>query len=247
MWTHVKWFKSIYLVGLLAVSGATPANVLAEGARTPAAVDARDLIRKISSDEFTERETAQKELASAVAEQPQEMLPLLIMAQEKAEDPDVAFRLNEAVFSVYRTRVINKPRGFLGIRLANSILPKPQANGQPEILQVVDVLDIIPDSAAEASDLQIRDKILSVDGLSVGPDNPDGGFIEYIFSKPPGTEVKMRVWRFGQEFDTTIKLGLRPPDLPLPRTMTKTPDDLYQEWLDAARTAIKNGEPVTFD
>ena len=211
----------------------------------PSHDEIRKAISGLGTDSFIKRYTAQAHLTKMIDAHPQELLPYLLRDIPSAEDPEIQFRMNEVVFSLYRSRIINKPRGFLGIRLA----PTFMAPAQPgrELQQVIEVLDVIPDTAAAKADLQLRDRILLVDGLDVGPKNPKGGFIDYIYSRAPGTVVSLKIMRLNRVFDLDLPLGERPPDLPLRTSLQKSQDDLYRDWLEAAKVAVENGNPIVFE
>jgi hypothetical protein len=216
----------------------------------PGRVSAQDatwmgLVRGLSHESFAQRRLSQEGLGKLLNEQPEKWVPICLKTIDQTDEPDVDFRLNEVLFGLFRDRVLNKPRGFLGIRLSSSFIP-PQP-GKQQLVPCVDVLDIIPETAAAASDLRIGDKIYEVDGQDVGANNAQGGFIEYIYSRPPGHEVKFKVWRTGTTFETRVSLGLRPPDLPLSSFYQKSSGTYYREWLDRARAAAEAGEAIVFE
>ncbi|MFP6903916.1 MAG: PDZ domain-containing protein [Verrucomicrobiota bacterium] len=204
-----------------------------------------ELVRGLSHESFSHRRIAQEALGKLLTDQPEKWIPICLKTIDGTDEPDVEFRLNEVLFGLFRKRVLEKPRGFLGIRLNGSFLPPDQLNQQ--LVPCVDVLDIIPDTAAAGSILRIGDKIYEVDGEGVGANNPMGSFIAYIYSKRPDREVHFKVWRTGTKFEMKVSLGLRPVDLPISTIYQKSSGAYYREWLERARTAVEAGEAVVFE
>lgn len=66
---------------------------------------------------------------------------------------------------------------------------------------------VIPGSPAEKANLQMKDVILEVDGIEI---NEENDLSNLIIKKNVGDEVKMKVWRSGEEVEINVKLEEQP-------------------------------------
>lgn len=63
---------------------------------------------------------------------------------------------------------------------------------------------VIPGGPAEKAGLKVKDVILEVDGKKIGPDY---SLQRAIQDKQPGDQVKLKIWRSGEEIDVELELG----------------------------------------
>ncbi len=88
-------------------------------------------------------------------------------------------------------------RGYLGI----NVLDVPQASG-------VIVAQVITNSPAGIGGLKVKDVILSINEYRV---QNATGFQNYMAEQEPGTNLLLKVLRWGKTIDINIKAGVRPP------------------------------------
>jgi len=70
---------------------------------------------------------------------------------------------------------------------------------------------VVPESAAEAAGLREGDIITEVDGRKVTFERP---LDERITRYAPGDRIELTVLRNGEEYDVSVRLGVRPEELP---------------------------------
>ena len=97
-------------------------------------------------------------------------------------------------------------RGYLGVNIDDLDWEEAEAFGleSPDGALITQVRD---DSPSEEAGLKHGDVILEADGRKISNNR---GLIDYISSRPPGTEVSLKVWRNGKKVTKTVVLGERP-------------------------------------
>jgi serine protease Do len=104
-----------------------------------------------------------------------------------------------------RGRVI---RGWLGVTIQNVSEDLAKSLKMSEARGAL-VSDVNPDSPAEKAGVKPEDVVVAVDDQAI-EDNSD--LSRYIASLPPGTEVKLKVFRGGEEQRITVELGTFPDE-----------------------------------
>jgi serine protease Do len=97
-------------------------------------------------------------------------------------------------------------RGWLGVQIQAVTQDLAQSLGLDEPRGAL-VSDINPDSPAAKAGLQPGDVVLSADGRKV-EDQSD--LSSYVASRPPGSTVKLQVWRDAKERTVSVTLGTFP-------------------------------------
>lgn len=119
-------------------------------------------------------------------------------------------------------------RGYLGIYLQELTQPLADAMGLENTRGIL-IADVMKDSAAEEAGLEQGDIILQLDGNVV---RNTGVFRNEISSRPPGTQITLRILRDGKE------LEIRATTRTLEDEVAAGGDDLTRELLGATVSEI---------
>ena len=92
-----------------------------------------------------------------------------------------------------------------------------------QVPQGILVYTVTEDGPAHAADLRINDVILSYDGITAGATTD---FVAYVGAMEVGDQVKLRIWRDGQEQELYVTVG------DLNQIGTKILNDEYADLLD---------------
>lgn len=92
-----------------------------------------------------------------------------------------------------------------------------------QVPQGILVYTVTEDGPAHAADLRINDVILSYDGITAGATTD---FVAYVGAMEVGNQVKLRIWRDGQEQELYVTVG------DLNQIGTKILNDEYADLLD---------------
>ena len=92
-----------------------------------------------------------------------------------------------------------------------------------QVPQGILVYTVTEDGPAHAADLRINDVILSYDGITAGATTD---FVAYVGAMEAGDQVKLRIWRDGQEQELYVTVG------DLNQIGTKILNDEYADLLD---------------
>ncbi|MHC4910571.1 MAG: PDZ domain-containing protein [Planctomycetota bacterium] len=135
-----------------------------------------DLVARLGHDRFSERDAATRELETL----PVDRLQLYAVLQEV----DLTVEQRHRLLSIVRHRLINMPRGAIGISM-------DWLDQTPELPPHVKVRDLIPDLPAEQV-LEIHDRILAVDGVGL---TSREDLVNIVQRRPPGATVRLSVMR----------------------------------------------------
>ncbi len=166
-------------------------------------------IGQLGNQRFSAREAAQQQLLKAAGDDSETVLNECVAAYSGTEDPEIKLRLGEILKKIFETQVLNKPQGFLGIRMGTG--QTTNENGVP--VRTIAVIDFVKDSAAQAAGLVQGDLILRVNDFDVNVQPAVMAFARYIQSHRPGETVKVTVKRQGKPQVIEVKLGNFPPEL----------------------------------
>ena len=231
------------LVGLLDLPAQQPAGPgeakpEAQAAKpatpAPTPVQIEGLIKRLDSDDFRTRETAQVALTRVAKEHTETALDLVLKGYLNASEPEARYRLRSILYQAKLADFKNAPRGFVGIVMRLGFPRDEDGN----IIPAVRVDQVLPESAAERDGLQPFDHIISIDGTDFANDDPAGlpedatsKFAEYVTGKKSGDEVKLEILRGNQPMTIDLTLGKRPPELYDFRSQEVFEKD-FKNWLE---------------
>lgn len=129
-------------------------------------------------------------------------------------------------------------RGYLGVNIDDLDFEEAQAFGLPDTDGTL-VTRVIGGGPGDKAGLKNGDILLQVDAKKI-KDNRD--LIDYVATRPPGTEVKLKVFRNGETFEKKATLGERPTAGGAePETPAAAPEeDSSVEWLGLQMQDINN-------
>jgi hypothetical protein len=156
-----------------------------ELSRIDVSADLVRLARQFDSDAFAERASAREQLI-ARKPSPDELMALLLRK-------DLSNDARHAIVSVLEQRIMEAPRGALGIRMEGPLM---RSTG-------VRVTGLVPGMPAERV-LQVGDLISSVEGQPL-LDRSD--LIRAVQSLPPGVEVNLVVRRTKRDAEGKVMVG----------------------------------------
>lgn len=157
----------------------------AELSRVDVSADLVRLARQFDAESFAERASAREQLVARKAA-PNELMALLLRH-------DLSNDARNAIVSVLEQRIMEAPRGALGIRMEGPLM---RSTG-------VRVTGLVPGMPAERV-LQVGDLISSVDGQPL-MDRSD--LIRAVQSLPPGVEVDLVVRRTKRDAEGKVMVG----------------------------------------
>jgi serine protease Do len=97
-------------------------------------------------------------------------------------------------------------RGYLGVEIENLDWPTAQSFGRENTDGAL-VRSVVEGEPAARAGLRHGDIVVRVDGQPV---EDTRGLIDYVSAQPPGSEVRLTIWREGKVSDKTVELGERP-------------------------------------
>jgi len=160
----------------------------------------------------------------------------------ESTDPEIRYRLRSAMFGIVSGNL--RPEGFIGIRMMDSPM-RIINDGAVENIRAVQILSVVPNSAASKAGLKPGDRITHLDGKAFKFQSP--AYVElskYIRAKEAGEDVKLNISRVKpglnnrEKIEVAIKLGSRPEGLDNNRK-TKA----FTEWFEKSLTTReKNGD-----
>ncbi|MEO8617587.1 MAG: PDZ domain-containing protein [Luteolibacter sp.] len=166
------------------------------------------LFENLRSKEFRVRESAQLELLSWARQQPEPAMSKLYLQSRIADDPEVRERCLGVLRELVTDEYLKDGEGYIGIMMRDMIANVP---GDPKPRSVVNVMQVLADSAAHRAGLQANDLITGLDDLVWHDGLASLPFSERIRSKKPNSKVTVQLLRDGKLIDLVVVLGRRPP------------------------------------
>ena len=194
----------------------------------PSTQQLAELTTQLNSDDFKTRETAQIELTELALQHPEVALdPILENYIDAATVPEARFRLRAILYGTKQGEFMNTPRGFVGIVMNPAFARGP--NGQ--MIHAIQIMRVVPGSAAEKFGLQLMDQIVGIDGKEFTSTEASTEFSTYVTAKASGEQVELKVLRNNQEMKIPLTLGQRPQELIDPRIQQQFERE-FKLWLD---------------
>lgn len=145
----------------------------------------RDLVAKLDSRDFADREAATRRLIDLNVDDVQ----LMALLERGEVSPEQRHR----IFLILRERVLNKPRGALGIRMdaqqGQRFLPGAADAENPAL--GVTILEVIAGMPAEGV-LRVGDRITHINNVGISSSED---LIDLVQTRRPGEIIKLRVQR----------------------------------------------------
>ena len=206
-----------------AVVAAAACAAIAEEPGAPEA-SARELVKRLGSDDWAEREKASAalfELGSGAAEALSEGLrfrdaevfwrcltALMALDGEVAKPVLEAARGDRSISARRRRRIVAAVKAldgpaFLGVHISDGSAPAEAEGGERR--RGVNVVGVVPSSPAERSGIETGDVILAVAGTRV---ETAARLSREVQSRKPGAKVKVQVFRKGNVIEIEARLGV---------------------------------------
>ncbi len=162
----------------------------------------------LQSKEFRVREAAQTDLLSWARQRREPGMSELYLQSRVADDPEVRERCLCVLRELVADEYMKDGEGYVGIMMRDMIANIP---GDPKPRSVINVMQILADSAAQRAGLQVNDLIAGLDDLVWHEGLASLPFSEKIRSKKPDSIMTLRVLRDGKLIDLVVILRRRPP------------------------------------
>jgi hypothetical protein len=153
-----------------------------------------ELVERLGDTVYTSREAATAKLLAGVFDNEQ-LYAILVQLQLSAEQ-------RHRLLSIIRDRLINTPRGAVGIKVDRRWLPD----------QIV-IEELLPDLPAQEV-LEVGDRIMHLEGQRL---ESWDAFVEAVQTRPPGSKISVTVER--------VVAGRRPPRV---QVQAVAPDVRYE-------------------
>ncbi len=234
--------QNLALIGLASGFLSCPPLLNAESEKAPATDGTQvfnTLFAQLGSDSFPVRQVAQQKLQEAASQNRELLLKEALNQYFHSNDPEVRYRLRSAMFGIVGSTL--RKEGFIGIRMMDAPMQflNNRANPKPE--RAVQILSVLPETAASKAGLRQGDKIIRLDGKAF--DNNSPAYFElsrYIRAKSSGDTVKLSIKRGIQEIELDLELGARPEGIDEDRRA-----QAFSEWMDEQKIARGIIEPKT--
>ncbi|NCG26649.1 MAG: PDZ domain-containing protein [Verrucomicrobiales bacterium] len=199
------------------------------------------LFNQLGSDRYEIRQNAHDQILEEGKKNKESILNRSLDIYLKATDPEIRYRLRSAMFGIVSGNL--RPEGFIGIRMMDS--PMRIINGGAvENIRAVQILSVVPNSAASKAGLKPGDRITHLDGKAFKFQSP--AYVElskYIRAKESGENVKLNISRVKpglnnrEKIEVAIKLGSRPEGLDNNRKTRA-----FTEWFEKSITTRKKND-----
>ena len=199
------------------------------------------LFNQLGSNRYEIRQKAHDQILEKGKKNKDSILDRSLDIYLKAPAPEIRYRLRSAMFGIVSGDL--RPEGFIGIRMMDS--PMRIINGGAvENIRAVQILSVVPNSAASKVGLKPGDRITHLDGKAFKFQSP--AYVElskYIRSKDSGERVTLNINRVKpglnkrQEIEVVIKLGSRPEGLDNDRKARA-----FTEWFEKSLTTRKKND-----
>ena len=162
----------------------------------------------LQSKEFKVREAAQLELLCWARQHQEPAMAELFIQSRVADDPEVRERCLSVLRDLVTDEYMKTGEGYVGIMMRDMVTKVP---GDPKPRSVINVMQVLADSAAQRAGLQVNDLIAGLDDLVWHDGLASLPFSEKIRSKKPDSKATLKVLRDGKLIDLVVTLRRRPP------------------------------------
>lgn len=226
----LRELRGCCVVTLFLLASEAPAAESDAGATGAASArtEIRQFVEGLGHQRFQERETAHRELLRLSEGHLDILLDECLPIYSRTDDPEVRVRLGEIFRRIFESQVLNRPRGFLGIRIAAGQTVDP--NGVP--VPVILVRQAVDNSPAASAGIRSGDMILGIDAFDMGQDRLLDAFLDYIQRKGPEATVKLSLKRGDQTLVMEVKLGTMPEEIRALSAGARIPvEKQFRDWL----------------
>jgi len=195
-----------YCLGAAAESRPSASTSRATGS-APAALSparVRELLLQLDDRRWAVRDRATAELKTAGRER----LDDLAVAYKAARSWEVRLRIKEVAAHIFLTSELKMSGGFLGVR--HRMLTEVDQANQPVVQGGMRIVEVLPNTAAQAAGLMPGDTITAIDGQALRADQGPDDFARRIGRLTQGSRVRLTVLRGEQSLDVPVTLGARP-------------------------------------
>lgn len=175
----------------------------------PSAAEISGLLSALADDDYGTRLNAQSKILEFGISHPETILDKLADPFLSATDTDMRLQLRMLIWNTIRFDLNDRPIGFVGIQMSDSSI----FEGQGKVRRTVQVLQVIPDTAAARNDIRFGDHIVEFNGKNFDAGRPSVMFQNYIQQLTVGDSVKLKINRSGKDMELDIDLGERPINL----------------------------------
>lgn len=183
-------------------------------------------LAQLGSEDFGTRLKAQKKLVEFATADRETVLGKSLDTYLESADPEVRYRLRAAMLSIIGGGM--RPEGFIGIRMMDA--PMRILNGGNIVEErAVQILTVLPETAAEKAGLRPGDRIVKLDGKPFAGNLP--AYIElsdYVRAKSDGDDLKVAIKRGVESLEVELKLGARPEGIDDGRK-----ERLFSDWMQS--------------
>jgi len=168
--------------------------------------DVGHVIGELGHKKFAVREAAQQQLVERGSQDTDAILQRTVREYAATKDPEIRERLRVVMLTLVDQHLFRRPRAFLGIAMGMGLRFVGEGLQVPTVSQI-QVMNLIPDTAAVKAGLQIGDLIVGVDGKALAKEATSQAFSEYIRTKAPGEKIQLSLIRGEAKLEMEVELG----------------------------------------
>ena len=198
------------------------------------------IVAALGDEKYKTRRTAQTSLLEWGKKDLGGSVESLYRFYRKVENPEVRLRSREVLKALVILQQPLPGQGYLGIQMDTARWKNEQGVMQPAVL----ITDVRKGTAAAIATLREGDLIVGVDNVVFNDLAPTRMFADYIKSKKPADEIKIKVRRGMEHLELTASLRRRPAALdeinqwgllPVLPDESEMDEDYFQDWLRERR------------
>lgn len=168
----------------------------------------------LMSDEFTERQGAEKKLIEWSREKdPKKRADAIFQRYLVSEDPEESHRLIEILLNVHfeqkKAMIPQRGPGFIGIRMSGVGVQRLEQGRLQQLNERRDgvvIEAVIGGTPAEKAGLKAGDVVKEINGESIAGDSPRAKLQEIVGGRAPGTSLRLSVERGEETIEVEVTL-----------------------------------------